>query len=358
MSDPRVEGDTTTVQVLEVLEPGLLTTVQDAGRPGLGHLGIPQGGFADPWSGALANLLAGAPAEAPLLEITALGPRLAVLAALAVGLTGADLGAVAGTADAIRAGRGRRLDPGRAHAIEIGEELAFDPTLAVPNTGFRAYLAVPGGLAVPRVLGSAATSLAGGFGGLAGRALRAGDRLSSVLPGPARPSGTTSAPWSDSPSRPFLPPGTVRGRVRVVPLGASRPAPLEHLCSRPWQVAPTSDRMGLRLDGVALPSGSGEALSHGVVRGTIQVPPDGRPIVLLADHQPTGGYPVVGVAADADAAVLGQLAPGDEVRFEAIPLQAALEARRAVRDALPGLARDPANSGAGRWDELWRWARG
>lgn len=343
--------------ILEALEPGLLTSVQDAGRPGLGHLGVSPGGFADPWSGAVANVLAGAPPGAPLLEITALGPRLAVREPIVVGLAGADLGAVAGLPDAVRAGRGRCLEPGRAHALDAGEVLAFDPLLATPGTGVRAYLAVPGGLAVPVVLGSAATSLAGGFGGLDGRALRTGDRLFAHPQ--AHAPAVRLAP--ERPPVPSLPPGAIRDRVRVVPFGARGPAVLESLCGHPWRVAPTSDRMGLRLDGPPLPPGPGEVLSHGVVRGSIQVPPDGRPIVLLADHQPTGGYAVAGVVIDADAAVLGQLAPGDELRFEAIDLGAAVEARRAVREALLAIVQgpaDPAHPAAEPWDELWRWARG
>lgn len=341
--------------VLEVLDPGLLTTVQDPGRLELGHLGVSPGGFADPWSAALANALAGAPPGAALLEITAVGPRLAALVPLVVGLAGADLGATAGPADDARSGRGRRLEPGRTHALAAGEVLAFEPALAIPGTGFRTYLAIAGGLAVPAVLGSAATSLPGGFGGLDGRALRIGDRLFGHGPGEPGPAPVPAPGRRPAPS---LPAGARRGRVRVVPFSDYGRAALAALCRPAWRVAPTSDRIGLRLEGPRLPAGPEEVLSHGVVRGTIQVPPDGRPIVLLADHQPTGGYPVVGVAAEADAAVLGQLAPGDEVRFEPITLDAAVAARRDVAGAIAGLLDGPRSAGAGPWDDLWRWARG
>jgi antagonist of KipI len=328
--------------MLEVLDGGLLTTIQDRGRPGYGHLGVPEGGACDPWALAVANLLVGNDPGAATLECTLIGPELRVLAPVVVGLAGADLGGIERTT-------GRRLLPGASYALPRGAVVAF----AGPpggETGVRAYLALPGGVDVPLVLGSASTCLAGAFGGLHGRPLRRGDRI-----GPRRPGEEHSEHrWPDAAVS-----GVRPGLVRVVEgpdPAAARPA-FERLVAGGWAVAPASDRMGLRLAGEPLPAiGIGETLSHGVTWGTIQVPSDGRPIVLLADHQPTGGYPVAGVAIVADRPALGQLRPGSAVRFVTVTIDEARTALRDQRARLRGGA--DAVAGVRRWDELWRSARG
>jgi biotin-dependent carboxylase-like uncharacterized protein len=280
---------------LEVVEPGLLTTVQDAGRFGWTHLGVPVGGACDPWNLAVANLLAGADAGAAALEMTIAGPTLAVRAATIVGLAGADLGGVVRET-------GRRLLPGRSYALAGGTTIAF-PGGDQGAGGARAYLAIRGGIDVPEVLGSRSTLLSAGFGGIEGRALRAGDlvRSAAIDAGPAPEE--RAWPWLDGD-----PPASSGEPIRVVP----GPAPgIEDVVGRSWRVGAASDRIGLRLeaaDGVATADaaaitsapGAGELLSHGVVRGAVQLPPDGTPLILLADHQTTGGYPVAGVVARAD----------------------------------------------------------
>lgn len=328
--------------LLEVLEPGLLTTVQDAGRHGRAAEGLGPGGAADPWSLAVANLLVGEPPDEPVLEVTLAGPTLRALEPLVVGLAGADLGArVAGAAAA----------PGRSFALRSGDTIEF---AGRRRGGCRAYVSVAGGLAVPRVLGSAATALGPGFGGIDGRPLRTGDVLRGRTP--ARRTARAAVVPADR----LAPPGTAPGVVRVVrgphadELGEDA---LRALCATRWTVDAASDRTGLRLAGGSLGGAStGDLPSIGVLVGTVQVPPDGRPIVLLADHQPTGGYPVLAVAAAPDVAVLAQVAPGDRLRFVEITLAEASEARHRAREALRTLARTLDEARA--WDELWAWAGG
>ena len=291
--------------MLEVVEPGLLTTIQDAGRPDWTHLGVPIGGACDPWSLAVANLLAGNEPGAAAIEMTLVGPTLAVHSPLTVGLAGADLG---GTVRET----GRRLTPGRSYRLAAGTTIAFGGD-AGSRAGARAYLALPGGIHAPLVLDSASTALGAGFGGIDGRALRAGDVLRT-----ADPSGDVidrreraEAVWPPSAADPLDDAGSVPDApVRLLPGPAGG---LEALVADEWRIGPGSDRIGLRLDGPPVGTSSPpELLSHGVVRGAIQVPPGGAPIVLLADHQTTGGYPIAAVAISADHPRLGQLAARGE----------------------------------------------
>jgi biotin-dependent carboxylase-like uncharacterized protein len=323
---------------LEVVEPGFLTTIQDAGRPDWTHLGVPVGGACDPWSLAVANILAGNEAGAAALEMTIVGPVLAVRSTTIVGLAGADLGAIVRET-------GERLAPGRNHLLTGGTTLAF-PGAAEPLTGVRGYLAIRGGVDVPSVLGSASTLVSAGIGGFDGRPLRAGDVVRGRS-ATARGFETRTWPLLLEDLEPALAIGVLAG-----------PAPgTESLVAATWRVTPASDRVGLRLDGPRIEmAGRGELLSHGVVRGAIQLPPDGLPIVLLADHQTTGGYPVIGVVMTADHPRLGQLRPGATVAFRQVtPVEAraALLAQRAAFERAASTLRD-----AARWDELWRSAGG
>jgi antagonist of KipI len=324
---------------LEVLESGLFTTIQDAGRPDWTHLGVPVGGAADPWSLAVANLLAGADAGAPALELTIVGPELAVRGTTVIGLAGADFGGVVRES-------GRRLVPGRAYALAAGSTIQFPG--GDPGAGARAYLALPGGIDVPDDLGSASTLVSAGLGGVEGRALRRGDVLRPAGPA-SRASAERAWPWIDGdPST--GPAGTTPLRI------VAGPAPgAEALVAGIWQVRPDSDRVGLRLEGepgnAPLPS-SGELLTHGVVRGAVQLPPGGAPLILLADHQTTGGYPVAAVVARADHPRLGQLRPGDTVGFRIVTPD---EARAAWLEQDAALGRGAAAlRGDDDWDDLWQ----
>jgi antagonist of KipI len=324
---------------LEVVTPGLLTTVQDDGRPGLGHLGVPRSGACDPWSLAIANALVGNEPGAAALELTLVGPEVRASTDCLIGVAGSDLGGIV-------MGSGHRLEPGRSHRLAAGDVVAF-PGPASQRTGARAYLALPGGVDVPVVLGSRSTCLPAGFGGLDGRPLATGDRIGC---GRSPGDGPTGAVWPPEPV-----PTTIR--ILAGPDAADAVEDLERLTTA-WTASPTSDRMGVRLDGpaLAMPAGGGSRRAHGVCAGAIQLPPDGRPIVLLADAQPTGGYPVPGVAISADLSFLGQLRPGAVVRFAVVAQADAVAAARRSRTRLHGAL--AAIAEAGRWDELWRSARG
>lgn len=332
-----------TTALFGVLDGGLLTTVQDAGRLDWTHLGVPESGAADPWSLAVANLLVRNEPAAAALEMTLGGPNLVVHAAVTVGLAGADLGA--------RIRGGRRLAPGRSHRLAAGDVLEIPgdgPT--APSIGSRAYLAVPGGIDVPIVLGSRSTCLAGGFGGLDGRALRSGDEISAT---------GAAASTSNALLQPELvwPDANAGGGSRNVVASATLrvvagPAPgLDALIAGEWRVGSAADRVGVRLDGNPVADGiGGETTTHGVPWGAIQVPPNGRPIVLEADHQTTGGYRVVGVVISADLPLLGQLRPGDPVRLVATDRTSALVALEDRRAAL--LAGAAALRDAAGWNAL------
>lgn len=332
--------------IVEILDGGILTTVQDGGRPGWGHLGVPLGGACDPWGLAVANLVLGNPPTAPALETTAGGLVLRLRSPSLLGIGGADLGALVQRT-------GRRLTPGASYRLAEGDEIVFQGPPAGAR-GIRAYLALPGGLDVAIVLGSASTCRAGGFGGVDGRALRDGDLLGARADDPAagvehrvRAAPEPAAPGPGAPAA-----------VRVLPGPDERAAvALAALLAGTWQVGPEADRMGIRLDGPTLPSaGPSDVPSHGVTWGTIQVPSDGRPVVLLADAQPTGGYPVVAVAITADRPILGQLRPGDAMRFIETGIDVARDALLAADARLRAIA--DALSDASRWDTLWHEAGG
>ena len=306
---------------VHVLAPGLLTTVQDAGRPGLRHLGVALAGAADPWSHALANLLAGNAPGAPALEITLSGPTLRFDAAARIALCGAR---IAASAD------GHDIPPDRPVDLPRGSVLQ----LGACRDGARSYLAVRGGLAVPALLASHATDLRGGFGGVRGRALAAGD----VLPIARRDADATRAvqvaAWWVEPA----PTDDPRAPVRVL-AGEAATAPPQALFAHAWRVAAASNRQGLRLEGPPLRAASArERTSEPVFPGTVQLPPDGLPIVLLADAQTHGGYPRIGHAIRADWPRLAQLRPGDTLRFAPCSHAEALRAARAQRQRLARLA--------------------
>lgn len=328
--------------VFEVLDPGLLTTVQDAGRPGYGALGVPHAGACDPTALAVANLLVGNRPDAPVLECTIAGPELLVLRDIVVGIAGTDLGAVALPS-------GRRLSSAAAHLLDAGERLALPGSDAAAGAGCRACLAIPGGFAVPVVLGSASTSLVGGFGGIDGRPLRRGDRLMAA--GPALDDHRLARHrW---PADLALPHAGDAVAILAGPAaaGADGRAALDALLATEWRVSSASDRRGLRLDGPPIAIDvAADGPSQGVTTGAIQVTPSGLPLVLLPDAGPTGGYPVLAVVTTAARSVIGQARPGGTMRFRLVGLD---EARAAERDRRHVLAAGAARLGlTDPWDDL------
>jgi KipI family sensor histidine kinase inhibitor len=293
---------------LEVLKPGAFTTVQDLGRTGYQALGVSPGGAVDPVAARVANRLVGNRDDAAVLECSMQGPVIRFH-------TGARVACVGWSG--LRSGRPLEICSG--DTLDLGARM-----LAV-----RGYVAIAGGIRVPMVLGSRATDVRAGFGGHGGRALKAGDRL-PVGPGTAGPtSGNWWVNWprSERPHRitelRFLP-GV---QASWFSESAGR-----RLRSEIYQISPDFDRTGLRLDGPLLElAKTGELVSQPVVEGSIQVPPDGRPIVLLAERQTIGGYPQIGHVISADLPRLARCWPGTPVRFREVTLA---EAREAWRDLI------------------------
>jgi KipI family sensor histidine kinase inhibitor len=293
---------------LQVIRPGPLLTVQDLGRPGLAHLGVPPSGAADPASLRLANLLAGNPEDAAALEVTLGRAVLRLRRAATVAVTGAPA-----TVQMLPpGGPPATLPHGAGCQVPAGSELRFGS----PAIGLRSYLAISGSIGIPPVLGSRATDLHAGLGM---RPLQAGDLLPVGEPAPA--ADRQQRAGRDLAGLRTLMPAAAEVTVLHALAGPRDdwlgPAALELLAASEYEVSTASSRTGLRLSGPALPAaGRGELPSEGMVTGAIQVPPNGQPIVLLADHPTTGGYPVAAVLRSADVGTAGQLRPGQRVRIE------------------------------------------
>lgn len=342
----------TLIPAVSVLKPGLLTTLQDLGRPGYQQYGVTPGGAMDVYALRAANLMAGNPENEAALEITLTGPALRFERETLIALTGADLAPSIG---------GVPLPMWRPVRVRAGAVLEFGPARA----GCRAYLALSGGFAVPAALGSRGTDLRAGLGGLEGRALRAGDvlhtrtsasraraaeRAFGPLRGIAPSTDFAAAPWHAAH-------GYVTGRPDWDGLhhpGSARPEPpkaspsaaadssvtvrfirgthfalfdapsREALLTAAFRITPQSDRMGCRLSGPALRlEQPRELISEAVAPGTVQVPADGNPIVLTADRQTTGGYPRIAQILSADLRLIAQLRPGQALSFAEVSVQEA-----------------------------------
>ncbi|MFC4103091.1 5-oxoprolinase subunit C family protein [Paenibacillus xanthanilyticus] len=346
---------------IKVIRPGLMTTIQDLGRPGLQRFGVTPGGAMDTLAMRMANMLAGNNEREAVLEATMAGPQLAFERDALLAIAGGDL------SPAID---GEPAPMNRPLYVRAGSTLAFGQ----PRRGCRAYVAVFGGFDVPEAMGSRSTYLRGGLGGYEGRALQAGDELAFRAPDdlgsrmPAHVKEELSAS-----EQPFLAAGWSAGELHpwerlmraagdtrhgaahpgARPIAADRPgqatsaiagastaslaataiirvlpgthealfaeASLNAFYREAFAVAPQSDRMGYRLSGTPLRLRQpAELLSEAVAFGTVQVPPDGQPIVLMADRQTTGGYPRIAQIASVDLPLLAQLKPGDRVVFETI----------------------------------------
>jgi antagonist of KipI len=268
--------------------------VQDLGRFGWAHFGISASGAADPFALRAGNLLVGNAENAAALEMTLIGGAFEFEAATVIALTGSDFGA--------------GLPHWTAVEIPAGHIVRCGPT----RSGARCYMAVRGGIAVPKVMGSASVHVMTGVGG---HPLRAGDVI---------PIGDAAVRRARGPLEPL----PAAGPVRVTP-GPQADAFAGELYAAPYTVSEESNRMGLRLRGLVIPSPAGSMLSEGVPLGAIQVPPDGQPIILFVEHQTTGGYPKPANVISADFWRLGQLRPRDQVSFECITVEHALDLLRA-----------------------------
>lgn len=320
---------------LRMLQPGPQTTVQDLGRLGFQALGVPSCGALDPVALRLANRLVGNEEGAAALECRLIGPGFEVRGApVRLALAGAE----ASIAVELE-GETRPVPPWRAFTVPAGAVVRIG---ALRGSGC-AVLAVAGGLDVPEVLGSRSTDLKGGFGGHQGRALKADDLVQLNGASLHGPDFALPAP----------PPLEFSGTLRVV-LGpqadAFTTAGLDAFLATPFEISREADRMGMRLVGPALAFvTSADIVSDGIATGSIQVPGSGQPIVLLADHQTIGGYAKIATVISADLPAAGRLLPGAAIRFRAVSVAEAEEARRALEREIARLDESmvPAREGAG-----------
>jgi antagonist of KipI len=288
-------------EALEVIQPGFLSTVQDKGRHGYQQYGVPVSGAMDGYALLAANLLLGNDEGDACLEMTVVGPWLRCLSDTAVAVTGADLSPYL---------NGSPLPMWEAVIVRWGDIVSFGH----PRCGCRGYLAIAGGIDVPRVMGSRSTYVKSGLGGVGGRPLRPGDRLHS------------GQAWPDVPlrklPREFIPVYQAENNLRVV-LGPQE----DHFTGRgirtflnsQYTISVQADRMGYRLEGPPIEHKAGaDIVSDGIPAGAVQVPGNGVPIILLADRQTIGGYVKIATVSTADLPRLAQARPGEKLRFSEI----------------------------------------
>lgn len=319
---------------IRVLKPGPLSSVQDLGRYGYQRFGVIVSGVMDEWSHRVANLLVGNPESEASLEITLMGPSLVFERDALIAITGADLSPRIGE---------QAVPCGRPILVRAGTQLDFGKR----QFGCRAYLAVHGGFAIAPVMNSKSTYLRAGLGGFEGRALKKGD----LLPvGTQDPAVISSGSAKDDKNQPRalgrqLAPGqafaVIEDERLTQPLHPAMDAErIRFIAGQQWSaftaeaqhrfaheefcVNKNSDRMGYRLDGPGLALHAPlEMISEGVAFGSVQVPPDGNPIVLMADRQTAGGYPKIAAIASVDLPLLAQAIPQQSLRFAQIDLEQA-----------------------------------
>ncbi|AOW11500.1 hypothetical protein LPB72_22395 [Hydrogenophaga crassostreae] len=295
---------------IQVLKPGVQSQLQDLGRFGFQDLGVPVCGAMDEWAHRLANLLAGNAQDEATLEIVLMGPSLVFENATQIAIAGADLSPrLNGEPVAMH----QRIDIAAGSQLEFGRRV----------NGLRAYLAVRGGFAVDPVMGSRSTYVRGGFGGFQGRALRKGDVLPMAdFAGAFEP----AAPLPAGCEMPSVEPGAVTP-VRVTTgehWSRFTPEAQAEFAAAVYKISPQSDRMGYRLEGPALQrADSVELISEAMSFGTIQVPADGLPIVLMAERHSAGGYLKIAHVISVDLSLMAQLAPQQALRFERVSLEEA-----------------------------------
>ena len=305
-----------------VLKSGWLTTVQDLGRYGYQQYGVSVSGAMDSFSTIVANRLVGNSGHAAVLELTLKGPELQFRQDTIVAITGADLSPTV---------NGSSIPMWESILIPQNSRLCF----GMPRTGSRAYLAIAGGIDVPLVLGSRSTHCASETGGYRGRPLKAGDVLFGGALGKPR-NRLIGRRLSDQ----LLPRYGQSATLRIIPGPQQNffsERSLSALTTASYTISPQSDRMGYRLTGQKIVrKGSTQFISDGTTMGALQVPPDGQPILLMADRQTTGGYPKIAVVISADLPFAAQLSPGDSITFAFCTLakaRTALLKQRAMLDA-------------------------
>jgi biotin-dependent carboxylase-like uncharacterized protein len=293
---------------IKIINPGLMTTVQDLGRYGYQQYGVSVSGAMDYVAARLANILAGNDENEGLLEITLMGPAIEFLSDAVIAITGGEIGASINDAPVCM---------NKSIAVKTGDVLSFKGI----NKGCRCYAAFAGGIDVPVVMGSKSTFLKAEIGGYEGRALRTGDILNT--------GALAGLPFSllERRAESFYDYGSGNVKLRVV-LGPQEDAftkeGIDVLFSNEYSVTSNSDRMGYTLEGAAIRHrDSADIISDGIAMGAIQVPSKGNPIIMMADRQTTGGYTKIGNVITVDLPKIAQAKPGDKVVFEKVSLSEA-----------------------------------
>ncbi len=310
------------VAVFEVLEPGILTTIQDLGRYGFSQFGVSPSGALDTFSFRAGNLMVGNREGEAGLEVTLMGLKMKALREVVIAITGGDLCPTLND---------EPLEMWRTHLLVEGDVLRFKKV----QKGCRAYLAVSGGFVVPSIMGSSSTYLSGSFGGMEGRKLKRGDILYSLDTSSSLCKLGLRFPvdWISLPEK--------EASLQVLP------GPQHHhftevgfqtFCSSPYLVTPQCDRMGVRLEGPKIerrPDVEESIISEGLISGAIQVPGDGKPIIILTELV-TGGYTKIATIISTDLPRVAQLKPGDQVRFAPISIEQAHDLLREQEERLEG----------------------
>jgi antagonist of KipI len=299
------------MEFVDVIKPGLFTTVQDLGRHPYQVFGVSTCGAMDPLSLRLANILVGNEDGDAALEVTLLGPKLRFTTDGLIAITGGDLSPCI---------NGQPVTMWKAIRVHEGDELSF----GVCKIGCRTYIAFAGGISVPKVMGSRSTFIRGNYGGIEGRALKSGDAI---------PLGESRYDIDDLSGRKLPPefiPDFQQNRPVQFILGPQDDAFTEeaiaNFTSHPYTVSNESDRMGYRLQGLILKHTTGaDIISDFITVGSIQVPANGQPIVLMADCQMSGGYTKIGVIIGVDIPYMAQKKPGDSIHFQAVEVSDAQE---------------------------------
>lgn len=292
---------------MEIVAPGLLTTVQDAGRFGRQRFGLSPAGAMDNHSMTLANILVGNPRNTGVLECTFMGPTIRFDGWTTIAITGADMAPQL---------NGVPVRMGQAVQVAPGGTLK----LASAKNGCRTYIAVAGGLDIPEIDGSQSTLLRSSFGGFEGRKLAAGDKIGLKAPGKAVP---------NLPIRRLVKPQTFAKEVTVrVVLGPQEDrftkAGIGTFLSETFTVSPKSDRMASRLEGPKVEhTADANIISDGIPFGAVQVPGSGEPIIMMSEHQGSGGYTKIANVISVDIPLVAQCGPGSKIRFQAVSVEEA-----------------------------------
>lgn len=304
---------------LKVLHPGLLTSVQDSGRYGYQQFGVPVAGVMDSFAHRIANILVENEENEAVLEATLLGPKIEFLSEAVIAITGGNLSPEINQ---------QSIEMWRCIYVKPGDVLSFSGA----KTGCRSYIAFAGGIDVPIVMGSKSTYAKAKIGGYEGRLLKAEDILNI---------GNTKQPLSSlkrSLPKQYIPEYRNHFEVQVV-LGPQEdhftPKGIETFLSNPYTVTNECDRMGFRLDGEEIEHiQGGDIISDGIAFGAIQVPGHGKPIIMMADRQTTGGYTKIGNVIWEDLSKIAQAKPGDIIRFKKVTIEEAHERLRAFEDKI------------------------